>query len=204
MEPAFNLGKQIQSWPKYSPFLRHFAPHVSIFYSAGRIPIFKLLKINVKTLAGASITSGNDGNITGRLASVGAPGTWLDKYHISSHIMRSQLPNSIILRRPASSSQLLARCWSNTQYQVLTVFSLSPHLPSSTHPDPRHFISWQRGKMTIGDPISAKSLGKKYYQFISDFLKAAFEKICWQYLSLQVRCSAGSPVPSPPSGLYQT
>ena len=103
MEPAFNLGKQIQSWPKYSPFLRHFAPHVSIFYSAGRIPIFILLKINVKTLARASITSGNDGNITGLLASVGAPGTWLDKYHISSHIMRSQLPNSIILRRAASS-----------------------------------------------------------------------------------------------------
>ena len=80
--------------------------------------------------------------------------------------MRSQLPNSIILRRPASS-QLLGRCWSNTQYQVLTVFSLSPHLPSSTHPDPRHFISWQRGKMTIGDPISAKSLEKN---IINSFL----------------------------------
>ena len=108
----------------------------------------------------------------------------------------SCLIQSYCAGQPAAS-QLLARCWSNTQYQVLTVFSLSPHLPSTTHPDPRHFISWQRGKMTIGDPISAKSLEKKYYQFISDFLKAAFEKFCCQYLSLQVQCRCRVPCPLP-------
>jgi len=165
MEPAFNLGKQIQSWPKYSPFLRHFAPHVSIFYSAGRIPIFILLKINVKTLARASITSGNDGNITGLLASVGAHGLINIIFHLTLWGL-SCLIQSYCAGQPAAS-QLLARCWSNTQYQVLTVFSLSPHLPSTTHPDPRHFISWQRGKMTIGDPISAKSLEKN---IINSFL----------------------------------